>query len=82
MTQVQNHEVEAELDESNEYALLALQNGERLPVQVLKNGAGLFYLGTYTERGPFTRESQEYWRTEKKAQKALETGDWTQRWHL
>ena len=47
--------------------------------QVLKSGAG-YYIGTCDpESRPVSRESREYWRTEKEAEKALATGRWTQR---
>lgn len=53
--------------------------GLSLPLTVLKSAAG-FYLGTKTAGGePFTRESAEYWRTDKEAQAALAKGGWTQR---
>ncbi len=48
---------------------------------VLKSAAG-FYIGTFCPvEGPISRESQEYWRTEAQAEKALQTGRWTQRPH-
>lgn len=53
--------------------------GLSLPLAVLRTEAG-FCLGTKTSDGhPFTRESEEYWRTDKDARAALATGDWTQR---
>ena len=56
--------------------------GIRLPLEVLRSARG-FYLGTYNESGPVSRESAEYWPTEDAAQKALDTGPdaWTQRDH-
>lgn len=51
----------------------------RLPLQVLRSGAG-FYIGTCSdELGPVSRESVEYWRDEESALNALQTGEWTQR---
>jgi hypothetical protein len=50
----------------------------RLPLQVLKSAAG-FYLGTFDEGGPVSRESVEYWAAEGQAEKALASGEWTQR---
>ncbi|HUH57835.1 MAG TPA: hypothetical protein VL020_04915 [Pseudomonadales bacterium] len=48
---------------------------------VLKSAAG-FYIGTACPvEGPISRESQEYWSTETQAEKALQTGQWTQRLH-
>lgn len=49
-----------------------------LPVVVLHSAAG-YYLGTWDEEGPVSRESVEYWPTEKEAQAALASGKWTQR---
>lgn len=56
--------------------------GVRLPLQVLRSARG-FYLGTFDDEGPVSRESAEYWSTEDAAQKALEAGPdaWTQRDH-
>jgi hypothetical protein len=58
--------------------VIAQRCGFELDLDVYESGAG-FYLGTYSDDGPYTRESQEYWRTRKQAQLALETGQWTQR---
>ena len=54
------------------------RSGKALPVQVLESAAGL-YLGTVNEAGPYSRKSQEYWRSQQAAEKALETGPWTAR---
>lgn len=54
--------------------------GKRLELKVLHSNAG-YYLGTWDEDGPYSRESQEYWPTEEAAQSALLSGDWTQRDH-
>ncbi len=59
-------------------AVFEARSGKALPVQVLESAAG-FYLGTVNEEGPYSRESQEYWRSRKEAEKALETGSWTAR---
>lgn len=64
-----------------QYGVLAEQYGEHLELQILQSRAG-FYLGTFSESGPFTRESREYWNTKVMAQKAFDTGRWTQRTHL
>ncbi len=48
-----------------------------LPLQVLRSNAG-FYVGTFDD-GPCSRESNEYFPTQAKAQLALDTGDWTQK---
>ena len=50
----------------------------RLPIQVLRSAAG-WYLGTFGEAGPTSRESVEYFRSEDKAKEALASGNWTQR---
>lgn len=52
--------------------------GERLPLQVCHSAAG-FYIGTWDDEGPCSRESAEYFRTEEAAQTALQSGNWTQR---
>lgn len=53
-----------------------------LPLRVLRSGAG-FYIGTYDESGPVSRESVEYWPDQAAAEKALSDGGdaWTQREH-
>lgn len=52
-----------------------------LPLKVYRSGAG-FYIGTYDEEGPCSRESNEYYRSEKLAQVALDSGSWTQKLYL
>jgi hypothetical protein len=52
--------------------------GRELELQVCYSAAG-FYLGTYSEDGPCTRESREYWRTRESATGALRSGAWSQR---
>lgn len=54
---------------------LILDDGTVLPFKVYESGAG-FYIGTWLEGEPFTRESERYWRTPEEAQKALDTGRW------
>lgn len=51
--------------------------GKRLPLQVLKSQAG-FYIGTFDDDGPCSRESQEYYRSEALAQVALADRKFTQ----
>lgn len=58
--------------------LLAQRAGKDLPLEICYSAAG-FYLGTYDDQGPYTRESQEYWPKREQAQRALEAGLWTQR---
>ena len=61
-----------------QYGKLALEAGYKLPIKVCESGAG-FYLGTWGCEGPCTRESVEYFKSEKEAETALKTGHWTQR---
>lgn len=63
------------------YGHLANHLGRILPLQVYKSGAG-FYIGTYDDEGPCSRESNEYFRSEKLAQEALSSGNWTQKMSL
>lgn len=51
-----------------------------LPLQVCRSNAG-FYIGTYSEDGPCSRESVEYFRKEADAHDAMRVGNWTQRQH-
>ena len=58
---------------------LARENCQKsLPLAVLKSQAG-FYIGTFDDEGPCSRESQEYYRTEALAQVALDTNNFTQK---
>jgi len=47
---------------------------------VYKSGAG-YYIGTFNEDGPCSRESVEYYSTKEQAQAALEANSFTQRSH-
>jgi hypothetical protein len=51
----------------------------KLPIQVLQSAAG-YYIGTFDDEGPCSRESEEYFATSKEAYTALETNNWTQRY--
>lgn len=51
-----------------------------LPLGVYKSAAG-FYIGTYDDDGPISRESEEYFGTHKDAHDALVNDNWTQRLH-
>lgn len=66
-------------DVQRQYGWLAETFGKRqLPVEVCASEAG-FYLGTRDGNGePFSRESV-YWVTREEAERALRTGNWTQR---
>lgn len=61
------------------YGCLALEYcNKRLPLTVLRTSA--YYIGTVDEEGmPCSRESVQYFKTQALAQKALDTGNWTQR---
>lgn len=61
-----------------QYGKLAMQIGQRLPLQVLRSAAG-YYLGTFDAEGPVSRESVEYWPQRTQAEDALRSGGWTQR---
>lgn len=52
---------------------------QRLPLKVLESGAG-FYIGTFDDSGPCSRESEEYYRTREAAQWALDNNDFTQKY--
>lgn len=58
--------------------ILAAEFGFHLPLQILKSGSR-YYIGTANEEGPVSRESEEYFRTQSKAELALQSGVWTQR---
>jgi hypothetical protein len=51
---------------------------KRLELKVLKSNNG-YYLGTFNDEGPCSRESLEYWKTQDLAEKAMASGDWTQK---
>ena len=50
----------------------------RLPLQVLRSQRG-YYIGTISDEGPCSRESCEYFKNEQLAEKALASGNWTQK---
>jgi hypothetical protein len=56
--------------------------GVSLPLEVLPSAAG-YYLGTLDHDGmPYSRESEEYWKTREEAEAALNSPSpqaWTQR---
>lgn len=52
--------------------------GKELPLEVCYSAGG-FYLGTYDEDGPCSRESVEYWTSRDAANKAMHSGNWNQR---
>jgi hypothetical protein len=52
----------------------------KLPLQVLTSEEG-YYIGTFNEDGPISRESEEFYPTREAADAALAGGRWTQR-HL
>lgn len=59
---------------------LALESGVRLELKVLQSNAG-YYLGTFDEDGPYSRESLEYFPSQGIAEAAMASGEWTQRDH-
>lgn len=66
-------------DAAEQFGLLALSIGQRLPLQVCRSQAG-FYLGTLDAEGlPVSRESVQYWRKAELASQAMQRGLWTQR---
>ena len=62
-----------------QFGLQAGGIGRRLELQALRSNAG-WYLGTFDDEGPCSRESAEYFPTEQAANAALDSGDWTQRY--
>jgi len=52
--------------------------GKSLPLQVLQTPRG-FYIGTASDEGPCSRESEEYFGTRPQAETALAAGQWTQK---
>ena len=63
---------------SPQYGSLAAGSGQRLELKVLESANG-FYLGTFDDEGPYSRESMEYFPSKEVAERALATGDWHQR---
>ncbi|WP_399477574.1 hypothetical protein [Xenorhabdus griffiniae] len=61
--------------------LAAKLAGQNLPLQVLYSRVG-YYIGTVNEEGPVSRESVEYFKSDKIASKALKQGNWTQREYI
>ena len=51
-----------------------------LPLDIGRSGGG-YYIGTFCNAQPYTRESNEYWPNRDDAARALQTGSWTQRAH-
>ncbi|MGZ0719056.1 MULTISPECIES: hypothetical protein [Pseudomonas] len=61
------------------YGKLAFDEcGIKYPLQILKSAAG-YYIGTYDEFEPVSRESSEYYRTRAAAEQAMTLNTWTQR---
>ena len=59
--------------------VLASRFGHELPVRVLSSNAG-YYIGTFSEsHGVVSRESVEYFPTQRAAEEAFRQGKWTQR---
>ena len=61
--------------------IVAAQSGFLLPIRVLSSRAG-YYIGTFSEtHGAISRESVEYYPTQRLAEEAFRKGTWTQRKH-
>ena len=57
---------------------LASLKGFDLPLRVLSNGKGMFFIGTFKENfGIITKESKETWNKQFQAEDALCNGKWT-----
>lgn len=52
--------------------------GRPVLLEICYSAAG-FYLGTYVDAEPYSRESVEYWRKREEAAAALASGRWTQK---
>jgi hypothetical protein len=52
--------------------------GQRLPLQVCRSAAG-YYVGTFDDEGPVSRESAEYFPSHQAASLALASDRWQQR---
>lgn len=62
-----------------QYGKLALAHlSLELPLQVLMNTNRAYYIGTFDEEGPVSRESVEYYPSRELAQQALTNSTWTQ----
>lgn len=62
-----------------QYGLIAERSGfGKLELQVCHSGAG-FYIGTWDNEGPISRESVEYYPSYEIAEEALKNSTWTQR---
>lgn len=61
------------------YGKLAKHLSElELPLDICYCARG-FYIGTFCDAQPYTRESEEYWPRREPAAEALKEGNWTQR---
>ena len=61
--------------------VLATRAGFDLPIRVLSSCAG-YYIGTFSDtHGKISRESREYYPTQRLAEEAFRKGTWTQRRH-
>ncbi|WP_271963889.1 hypothetical protein [Pseudomonas aeruginosa] len=62
-----------------QYGKLALAHlSLELPLQVLMNKNRAYYIGTFDEEGPVSRESVEYYPSRELAQQALDNDTWSQ----
>lgn len=61
--------------------VLAARFGYLLPIRILSSNRG-YYVGTFSEtHGAISRESVEYYPTQRLAEEAFRKGTWTQRRH-
>ncbi len=58
--------------------LASVWKGAIVPLEVMSDKPGLFYLGSNTPSDPRLRESETTWFKRRDAEKALKTNDWTQ----
>ena len=64
---------------TNVKGVLAARFGYDLPIRVLSSRAG-YYIGTFSEtHGAVSKESVEYYPTQRLAEEAFRKGTWTQR---
>ena len=58
---------------------VAMTRGFKLPVRILSNNRGSYYIGTFcNDAGKISKESKETWDRQYKAEEALRKGTWTQ----
>ena len=74
-------DVKLSIINTNVKGVLAARFGYDLPIRVLHSRAG-YYIGTFSDtHGKISRESREYYTTQRLAEEAFRKGTWTQRRH-